>query len=66
MPGKTSGRDIDAAILRHISPEGFEHINCNGVIVFFLFERYHKHFGRRAAEIRSHGPFISIRPTPES
>ena len=31
---KTLGRQIDAGILRFISPMGFEHINFNGVIVF--------------------------------
>ena len=36
---KTSGREIDASTLRHISPMGFKHINFNGVIVF-PFERY--------------------------
>jgi TnpA family transposase len=36
---KTSGRQIDAGILRFISPMGFEHINFNGVIVF-PFQHY--------------------------
>jgi hypothetical protein len=36
---KTSGREIDAAILRFISPMGYGHINFNGVIVF-PFEHY--------------------------
>lgn len=36
---KTSGREIDPAILRFISPMGFGHINFNGVIVF-PFEHY--------------------------
>jgi len=36
---KTSGREIDASILRFISPMGFEHINFNGVIVF-PFDHY--------------------------
>jgi hypothetical protein len=36
---KTSGREIDASILRFISPMGFEHIDFNGVIVF-PFDHY--------------------------
>jgi hypothetical protein len=36
---KESGREIDAAIQRFISPMGFEHINFNGVIVF-PFQHY--------------------------
>jgi TnpA family transposase len=31
---RQSGREIDAKLLRHIAPMGFEHINFNGVIVF--------------------------------
>jgi hypothetical protein len=36
---RTSGREIEASILRFISPMGFEHINFNGVIVF-PFDHY--------------------------
>jgi TnpA family transposase len=36
---KTSGRQVDPAILRFISPMGFEKINFNGVIVF-PFQHY--------------------------
>jgi Tn3 transposase DDE domain len=53
---KTSGREIDPAILRFISPMGFEHINFNGVIVFPF-----QHYGaqllgpRRGGRTRSAG-----------
>ena len=36
---RQSGGEVDAKLLRFISPMGFEHINFNGVIVF-LFDHY--------------------------
>jgi hypothetical protein len=30
---RQSGREVDAKLLRHIAPMGFEHINFNGVII---------------------------------
>lgn len=64
---KTSGREIDAAILRHISPMGFEHIKFNGVIVF-PFERYQKQLWSARRTVRSQGGSTvhPIRPTPKS
>jgi Tn3 transposase DDE domain len=64
---KTSGREIDAATLRHISPMGFEHINFNGTIVF-PFERYHKQLWSARRAVRSQGSSTvqPIRPTPKS
>jgi TnpA family transposase len=52
---KTSGREIDPAILRFISPMGFGHINFNGVIVF-PFEHYRAQLLAAARGFRARSP----------
>ena len=52
---KTSGRKIDPAILRFISPMGFGHINFNGVIVF-PFEHYRAQLLAAARGFRARSP----------
>jgi TnpA family transposase len=51
---KESGRQIDASILRFISPMGFEHINFNGSIVF-PFERYRTQLLATRVQARGQG-----------
>jgi hypothetical protein len=62
---RQSGREIDAKLLRHITPTGFEHINFNGVIVF-PFAHYRRQLfapqGRARSRRNAGGGQSSPRP----
>jgi TnpA family transposase len=50
---RQSGREVDAKLLRHIAPMGFEHINFNGVIIF-PFAHYRTQLFAAQGRARSH------------
>jgi len=50
---RQSGREVDAKLLRHIAPMGFEHINFNGVIIF-PFAQYRTQLFAAEGRARSH------------